>query len=426
MGDITRLPPIEGQALQPERLPTELPEKAFANKAYYATNDARAEKLVRDALHRMEKIAFSADTNCYLSGPEREANLQQSWQTALSKMAGSGLQFFIPTVWEEEIKKFLRKSIPQQLAFSPPRFNDRELTNAIEILQSLATKLKQNSSSIAEDLWAKHKAETQAKIIEPKGESLCRVLDLYARHGPPFSVKANKKHEFPDAFALIALEDFAKATQQMKIVVASEDIGCLDFCKDSKHLIGVSSASKALSFLSTKEEIERLLQLSISFSSANSGILDEIKHTLRSEALQNWHLTAALLHQWQQKIVGSFQPRVHLVDVESVNLIESGPHKLLFTVQSESDYAMDILGKAEITAAISCYVNAYDSETQVGGTLPLFLNEVRTFAVDYSVHRTKQGSPSEPSSPWWLHGFSSDTIVNLPLPPEHWEPRPMA
>jgi hypothetical protein len=374
----------------------------------------------------MENIAFAADTNCYLSGPDREANLQQSWQTTLSKMADSGLQFFIPTVWDEEIRKFVKKSIPQQLTFSPPRLVDKELIKAVENLQALVKKLKQNSSSIAEAFWSKHKTETQAIEIEPRGESLHRVLDLYARHEAPFNVKANKKHEFPDAFALIALEDYAIATKNTKIVVASEDIGCLDFCKDSKHLIGVSSASKALGYLSSKEEIERLLQLSHEFSSIDSGVHDVVRDALRLAIPQIEQFTAYLQYQWHQNIAAPFQPRVRLVDVDSINLLESGPHKLFFTVQSDSDYATDLVGKAEVTAIFSGYVNAYDPETQVGGMLPLFENQVRTFAVEYTAHRPKQLSPSEPSSQWWAHTSSNNTLVDLPLPPIHWEPRPMA
>jgi hypothetical protein len=79
--------------------------------------------------------------------------------------------------------------------------------------------------------------------------SVAPVADLISRYFsqmPPFSAK--KKSEFPDAIALLALEQYAKSERQECIVVSTDD-DWEEFCKSSDYLYYHRDLVKVLSWL---------------------------------------------------------------------------------------------------------------------------------------------------------------------------------
>ena len=71
------------------------------------------------------------------------------------------------------------------------------------------------------------------------------VFDAYFNNRPPFG-KESKKHEFPDAFALLSLEGWAESSGK-KLLVVSKDGDWTRFCKDSELLVAVDDLGTALS-----------------------------------------------------------------------------------------------------------------------------------------------------------------------------------
>jgi hypothetical protein len=79
-------------------------------------------------------------------------------------------------------------------------------------------------------------AVTSLEII--KAEDYLIVSDLiqkYFRSEPPFSEKGKKKNEFPDAIALISLEEWANQNKT-KIIVVTSDNDWKKFCEASERL----------------------------------------------------------------------------------------------------------------------------------------------------------------------------------------------
>ena len=74
-----------------------------------------------------------------------------------------------------------------------------------------------------------------AIVIPADTASSREVLDPYFKHQPPFEAMGDKKLEFPDAYALVSLEQWAQA-QGCKVLVVSKDEGWKAFCEESEYL----------------------------------------------------------------------------------------------------------------------------------------------------------------------------------------------
>jgi hypothetical protein len=72
-------------------------------------------------------------------------------------------------------------------------------------------------------------------------------LRRYFTGDPPFANNDQKKHEFPDGFALLSLETVARQEQKLLLCV-SPDRGWKDFATQSSHLVCITDLEEALSF----------------------------------------------------------------------------------------------------------------------------------------------------------------------------------
>jgi len=99
---------------------------------------------------------------------------------------------------------------------------------------------------ISEQRIQKYLQDTAAKVISSETVSTSDLVKMYFANQAPFADKDSKKHEFPDAIALLALEDWAK--QNGQILVVTKDGDWKKFCEDSEHLVVVDELGRAVSF----------------------------------------------------------------------------------------------------------------------------------------------------------------------------------
>jgi hypothetical protein len=78
-------------------------------------------------------------------------------------------------------------------------------------------------------------------------ELTAEVLNRYFSAVPPFGDSGKRKHEFPDAFALLSLEALAREEGKLMLCV-SPDKGWQDFASQSEHLVCVKKLQDALSY----------------------------------------------------------------------------------------------------------------------------------------------------------------------------------
>lgn len=131
---------------------------------------------------------------------------------------------------------------------------------------------------------------------------LPELISRFVETRPPFGNKENKKYEFPDAIALLALEGWA-AKNDTTVVAVSGDVDWKRFCADSVRVYYVDDLAHALSaFQADADDAAALFQLMLEeakIDGLDGIILDAIgtqsdKISIDFEATASWYYEAEL------------------------------------------------------------------------------------------------------------------------------------
>jgi len=134
--------------------------------------------------------------------------------------------------------------------------------------------------------------------------SLSDVLLRFVETMPPFGNKEAKKHEFPDAIALLALEGWA-IKNDTTVVAVSSDGDWRRFCLASDHVYYIDDLAHALSvFQAGADDAASLLKVMLrdgKIEDIDTILLDAIgkqldKIEIDFEAVSNWYYEAELDH----------------------------------------------------------------------------------------------------------------------------------
>jgi hypothetical protein len=131
-----------------------------------------------------------------------------------------------------EIKKAKHKvTSATKSSFEHLNFKMEEIEKAKVLLLGGGT-----SEEIAEQRISIFLKESLSTVINSKDYvDVDRLIKSYFEPSPPFSEKKEKRHEFPDAIALISIENWAK--KNCKKVLAVADDGDWDlFCENSEYI----------------------------------------------------------------------------------------------------------------------------------------------------------------------------------------------
>lgn len=120
------------------------------------------------------------------------------------------------------------------------------------------------------------KSLTSFHIVENDDISIDDLLDKYFNHESPFKNIKNKKHEFPDAIALMSLEIWAD-DNETKVIVVSDDNDWEEFCKNTSKLICINDLGKALELFQDPSFDDVCKYLS---EKHQEGILDNINNNI--------------------------------------------------------------------------------------------------------------------------------------------------
>ena len=167
---------------------------------------------------------------------------------------------------------------------------------------------------LGQAMWSEFVTSIGAQIIPAEGfVSIGDVLARYFASKPPFSVKAAKKQEFPDALALLSLEAWAVARETI-ILAVSADNDWKAYAATSARLVCIDDITSALDhfncearFVATrivamlqeeravelKQEIESAIELFLDDSSIEiEAYADfEFEAELSGASLQHWEVT---------------------------------------------------------------------------------------------------------------------------------------
>ncbi len=250
--------------------------------------DSKKQILERKKLSNAElgEIAgIAIDTNIYRSAGFR---FNAPPLANLADVGSLGLQVLIPEIWEKETLSHFCQLTTSRLADVErisriTDFGTPDQVAATEVFTRLWN--QESAESLASRLLEQHLTAIKARKLETAWKRGPKVLDDYFASRPPFEVSGTKKAEFPDAFALASLEEWAKELGR-KVLVVSNDQGCLAACEASEQLIGFSSLIDGLAAVANADEIRRKDAATYAFA---------LKTRLASEAELLWKSIAPAL-----------------------------------------------------------------------------------------------------------------------------------
>ena len=115
-----------------------------------------------------------------------------------------------------------------------------------------------------------------AEIIDSeKYTDLSLLTRMYFSTEAPFEDKKDKKNEFPDAIALLALEGWAERND-MNIIAVSEDNGWKNYSEDSNRITLVSSLDEALEKFQPHNKVASIIK-----NIRKDSLLDNNNHVLQ-------------------------------------------------------------------------------------------------------------------------------------------------
>lgn len=401
-----------------------------------STQDAEATRRVQELLEQGHTLGIAIDSNYYIT--KGGGTLDVLFRAKLGEYNGRFIHL-TASIWAREIKRHLKTRIENS---KEKVLNVSERDIQIFQSQDIRSKLKElraaveaiNAAETADTLWDRFSAETHAIIVEPPPDSANRVLDWYFTQRLPFEGAGDKKHEFPDAFALHALEAYATTNGLTIVVVVTKDSGAFGHCAKTEKLLPFRDVQSALGAFDAKDLIERRRQLSEQASAQMVGTrLDRLVNRLVTYVNRPYEHRQ---QPWPAVTRPSFpqNPRILIKELRHYELLSFGNFGLPVSVTSifsgPGDQP-DELGsgvicrlKLKIKAVVACEISAIDISKPASNSLRqtfLLDDEIDTeltfdFASQFPFPEPEE---AENERAMGLYGSSKDGVMNVEVEPLH-------
>jgi len=185
----------------------------------------------------------------------------------------------------QEILK-TRTSIEQALrsANKQLKISSADIDKAKDLLS-----VEGSEHDVAESRLIKYYDFIGAEIIHSEDHvDLPLLMKRYFDTEAPFETGKDKKHEFPDAIALLSIEGWAKKNN-INVIAVSEDNGWKRYAENSKRITLVSSISEALEKFQPHNKVTAVIEKLREDSLLDKGnhVLDDIKQAIKVSVLRS-------------------------------------------------------------------------------------------------------------------------------------------
>jgi len=149
----------------------------------------------------------------------------KSFQALKKHLAEGRLRLVMTTITVNEVKARIRQAVGDELVKHRTFIKEASalFNSSLPAVQTTVTKL--DPEAVAKDLLDQFDAflaETKATILDVAEVSVGDIFEHYFTAAPPFGNKETKKHEFPDAFAIKALGEYAEENELPVFVVSGD------------------------------------------------------------------------------------------------------------------------------------------------------------------------------------------------------------
>jgi hypothetical protein len=184
----------------------------------------------------------------------------------------------------------------------------------------------EQSKEVLLNQFRKFLLDARIHVLEIADIPVDEIFDKYFSYTPPFGEK--KKHEFPDAFALAALEQWCKDSSGRMYVISS-DLDMASACALNQSLRLVQSLSEFLDLLTRRGELSEFINRL--FEAHRSEVEKRIK-----EAVEPLNLVYEPYGEVQYTYINSAKILKHY-------LIEIDEGKAVFDVMAEVNYSANVI-----------------------------------------------------------------------------------
>ncbi|MBN3783254.1 DUF4935 domain-containing protein [Burkholderia sp. Ac-20345] len=236
---------------------------------------------IRD--HRIRAIAL--DTSVFVSN---QYDLEAGLLARVAQFADSTVDVLLPDVVAAEIEKHLRADAAEAQTKFKRAMRMMGRAGLIGDADARAGIFEQALESAAADDVAHGRLarwiDRTGALVLHAGQfvQLDEVMMRFFDGKPPFSSSGPKKHEFPDAVALLALEKWSEKTGQ-KVLVVSKDNDWQRFCAQSSRLVVTVDLRAALSAFQPQASRYVALQLAQSVVDDRFGLRAALLDALKKQ-----------------------------------------------------------------------------------------------------------------------------------------------
>jgi PIN domain len=130
-----------------------------------------------------------------------------------------------------------------------------DISREQEILDELMS--ARTSSEIAKERIKDFKNRTGYQVVDSKSNlDIQKLLNRYFLTDSPFESSKDKKSEFPDAIALISLDNWSKQ-EDKGILVVTQDKGWHSFCAEDNKLFSINDLGEALVLVQARDTLSQ-------------------------------------------------------------------------------------------------------------------------------------------------------------------------
>lgn len=208
---------------------------------------------IKAAVDGGEVLAITIDTSIF---DKFGCNLQYKSLTAVEQFKEKHIEFLLSPVTAGEVKAHISKSISDAAAKAHAGLN--QFFKATRTSQDLevvlvSAGLKVDPVAAANEMFEEYVERVGASIVDQQVPS-ADLLTLYFDAKPPFSGSGDKKAEFPDAIALLALERWGDENDALVLVV-SKDGDWEAFSETSSRIVCLQDLTVALSLFNDQDSV---------------------------------------------------------------------------------------------------------------------------------------------------------------------------
>jgi len=227
------------------------------------TSDSESKlEIIKEAIAAGRIKALTLDTSVF---DRNSLRLESGLLRRLSQFSENNVLLILSDVVEREVIRHITTQMLEvkQEAEKALTKLARTLTQETEVIAEFRSSVLENKNphSLALERFQSFKNDTGLQIVcTDEYVTVDMLMYSYLNSDPPFAATGSKKHEFPDAITLLAIEAWAKEENGLVLAV-STDRDWESFCSQSNHIEFLGDLSVALSLFQIQDASQACMHL---------------------------------------------------------------------------------------------------------------------------------------------------------------------